>query len=101
MKTLTVVLAALTVGAAVALTGLITFVGLVVPHLLRLMIGPDHRRLLPGAALLGASLLVGADLVARTVVAPAEMPIGVLTALIGAPFFLWLLLRDRKWRVIH
>lgn len=96
-----VVLVSLAVGAAVAFTGLIGFVGLVVPHLLRLLLGPDHRRLLPGALLLGASLLVGADLVARTVVAPAELPIGVLTAIIGAPFFLWLLLRDRKWRVIH
>ncbi|MDT5262239.1 MAG: heme transport system permease protein [Acidobacteriota bacterium] len=101
VKRLIVVLVALTVGAAVAFTGLIGFVGLVVPHLLRLMLGPDHRRLLPGALLLGASLLVGADLIARTLVAPAELPIGVLTAIIGAPFFLWLLLRDRKWRVIH
>jgi iron complex transport system permease protein len=101
VKRFAVILAALTVGAAVAVTGLISFVGLVVPHLLRLVLGPDHRRLLPGAALLGASLLLAADLVARTAVAPAEMPIGVLTALIGAPFFLWLLLRDRKWRVIH
>jgi iron complex transport system permease protein len=101
VKRLIVVLVALTVGASVAFTGLIGFVGLVVPHLLRLLMGPDHRRLLPGALLLGASLLVGADLVARTLVAPAELPIGVLTAIIGAPFFLWLLLRDRKWRVIH
>jgi iron complex transport system permease protein len=96
-----VVLIALTVGAAVAVSGLIGFVGLVVPHLLRLMIGPDHRSLLPGSVLLGASLLLGADLVARTLVAPAELPIGILTAINGAPFFLWLLLRDRKWRVIH
>jgi iron complex transport system permease protein len=101
VKRTAVVMVALTVGAAVAFTGLISFVGLVVPHLLRLINGPDHRPLLPGAALLGASLLVGSDLVARTSVAPAEMPIGMLTALIGAPFFLWLLLRDRKWRVIH
>jgi iron complex transport system permease protein len=96
-----VVLVSLTVGTAVAFTGLIGFVGLVVPHLLRLLMGPDHRRILPGAVLLGAALLVGADLFARTVVAPAELPIGVLTAIIGAPLFLWLLLRDRKWRVIH
>jgi iron complex transport system permease protein len=101
VKRTTVVMVALSVGAAVAFTGLIAFVGLVVPHLLRLLNGPDHRPLLPGAALLGAALLVGADLFARTVVAPAELPIGVLTAIIGAPFFLWLLLRDRKWRVIH
>jgi iron complex transport system permease protein len=101
VKRTAVVLVALAVGAGVAFTGLIGFVGLVVPHLLRLANGPDHRPLLPGAALLGACLLVGADLVARTSVAPAEMPIGVLTSIIGAPFFLWLLLRDRKWRMIH
>lgn len=100
-KKLVIVLAALAVGASVAFAGLISFVGLVVPHLLRLMIGADHRALLPGSALLGAILLVAADLIARTAVAPAEMPIGVLTAITGAPFFLWLLLRDRKWRVVH
>jgi iron complex transport system permease protein len=69
--------------------------GLVVPHLLRLMLGPDHRTLLPGAALLGGSLLLLADLLARTVVTPAELPIGILTALIGGPFFLALLMRFR------
>lgn len=101
VKLLTVVLVALAVGASVAVTGLISFVGLVVPHLLRLLIGPDHRGLLIGSALLGASLLLGADLCARTLVSPAELPIGILTAITGAPFFLWLLLRDRKWRLIH
>jgi iron complex transport system permease protein len=101
VKRLAIVLVALAVGASVAVTGIISFVGLVVPHLLRLMIGPDHRRLLPGSALLGAILLVGADLIARTLVSPAELPIGILTAITGAPFFLWLLLRDRKWRIIH
>jgi iron complex transport system permease protein len=101
VKKTTIVLVALAVGASVAFTGLISFVGLVVPHLLRLVIGPDHRYLLPGSALLGAILLLTADLIARTLVAPAEMPIGVLTAITGAPFFLWLLLRDRKWRIVH
>ena len=101
VKKTTIVLVALAVGASVAFTGLISFVGLVVPHLLRLIIGPDHRYLLPGSALFGAILLLTADLTARTLVAPAEMPIGVLTAIVGAPFFLWLLLRDRKWRIIH
>lgn len=101
VKRLTIILVSLAVGAAVAVTELIGFVGLVTPHLLRLIIGADHRKLLPCAALLGASLLVGADLIARTVVAPAELPIGVLTSLVGVPFFLWLLLRERKWRVIH
>jgi iron complex transport system permease protein len=101
VKRIIMILVALTVGASVAVSGLIGFVGLVVPHLLRLMSGPDHRSLLPGSILLGASLLLGADLIARTLVAPAELPIGILTAITGAPFFLWLMLRDRKWRVIH
>ena len=101
VKKLTVLLVALSIGASVAFTGLITFVGLIVPHLLRLVIGPDHRQLLPASALLGACLLLTADFAARTFVAPAEMPIGVLTAITGAPFFLWLLLRDRQWRIIH
>jgi iron complex transport system permease protein len=70
-------------------------VGLVVPHLLRLLIGPSHRLLLPTAALLGAALLVIADTFARTLAAPAELPIGIATAVIGAPFFLYLLLRHR------
>jgi iron complex transport system permease protein len=82
------------VGAAVAMSGMIGFVGLLVPHLVRLALGPGHRALLPRAALGGAALLVLADLVARTIVAPQELPIGVLTALVGAPFFLWLLLRQ-------
>ena len=86
---------ALAVGAAVAISGIIGFVGLVVPHILRLVIGPDHRWLIPGSALLGAVLLLLADNLARTVVVPAELPIGVITSLIGGPFFLWLLLRRR------
>ncbi|MBX9750482.1 MAG: iron ABC transporter permease [Roseococcus sp.] len=90
-KRLAVTLAAVAVSAGVALAGLIGFVGLVVPHLVRLMVGADHRLLLPGAALLGASLMVLADLAARSLAAPAELPVGVVTALIGAPFFLWLL----------
>lgn len=82
-------------GVAVSVCGVVGFVGIVVPHLLRLVIGPGHRLLLPASALLGAILLVGADTVARTIVAPAEMPIGILTAAIGAPFFLAMLLRQR------
>ncbi len=85
----------LAVGAAVAISGIIGFVGLVVPHILRLLIGPDHRWLIPGSALLGAALLLLADNLARTVVVPAELPIGVITSLLGGPFFLWLLLRRR------
>lgn len=89
-------LVALGVGAGVAVSGMIGFVGLVVPHLIRLWLGPNHRTLLPASALLGAILLILADLLARTVVVPAELPIGIVTAVMGGPFFLWLLLRDRK-----
>lgn len=95
MKRLMVGLAALSVGAIVALTGAIGFVGLVVPHLVRLMMGADHRTLFPLSALLGGALVLLADLVARTIVVPAELPIGILTALFGGPFFIWLLLRQR------
>ena len=96
VKRRVIVLAALVVGAATAVSGIIGFIGLVVPHLLRLALGPDHRYLLPGSALLGASLLLGADLLARTLLAPAELPIGIVTALVGGPFFLWLLLRQGR-----
>jgi iron complex transport system permease protein len=91
-----IVLVAMVVGIAVALSGVIGFVGLVVPHLLRLSVGPDHRLLLPAGALFGASLLVMADIIARTLVAPAEIPIGIITALLGGPFFLWLLVRYQR-----
>lgn len=96
LKRVLIALTALAVGAAVAAAGTIGFVGLVVPHVVRLCIGPDHRFLLPGSALLGAALLVGADLLARIIAAPAELPIGMVTALLGAPFFLYLLLHQRK-----
>lgn len=95
-KRLIVLLVALSVGGAVSVTGTIGFVGLIVPHLLRLLVGPDHRLVLPGSALLGALLLLVADLLARTVAVPAELPIGILTAVLGGPFFLWLLLKQRN-----
>jgi len=95
IKSLLILLTAAGVGASVAFTGIILFVGLVVPHLVRTLIGPDHRWLLPGSALLGAALLVASDTLARTIVAPAELPIGILTAGFGAPFFLSMLLRQR------
>lgn len=95
VKRLVILLTAITVGATVALCGVIGFVGLVVPHLIRLTLGPDHRLLLPATMLLGATLLLLADLLARTVVLPAELPIGILTTCVGGPFFLWLLLRRR------
>jgi iron complex transport system permease protein len=86
---------ALGVGAAVAAAGLIGFVGLIVPHLVRLIAGPDHRVVLPASALAGATLLLFADVFARLVLTPAELPIGIVTAFIGAPFFLFLLVRGR------
>jgi iron complex transport system permease protein len=84
---------ALATSAAVSLAGPIGFVGIVVPHLVRLMAGVDHRIVLPASALFGASFLVACDLVARTVLAPVEVPVGVVTAMLGGPFFLWLLVR--------
>ncbi|MCQ4314002.1 iron ABC transporter permease [Pseudomonas stutzeri] len=87
---------AMGVGAAVAAAGMIGFVGLVVPHLMRLVVGPDHRLLLPASAIAGGSLLLLADVLARLMLAPAELPIGIVTALLGAPFFLYLLLRGRR-----
>ncbi len=88
--------AALATGAAVAVSGTIAFVGLVTPHILRLMLGPDHRVLIPMSALGGAVFVILADTVARTVVQPAEFPVGVLTAFVGAPFFIFLLINNRR-----
>jgi len=85
--------ASLATSAAVAIAGPIGFVGIVVPHLVRLLVGVDHRIVLPASALFGASFLVACDLVARTLLAPVEIPVGVVTAMIGGPFFLWLLVR--------
>ncbi|MEM1081371.1 MAG: iron ABC transporter permease [Pseudomonadota bacterium] len=95
MKMLAVLVVAMATGAAVAVSGGIGFVGIVVPHLLRISIGPDHRYLLLNAALLGAALLVLADTISRTIIAPAELPIGIITAIIGGPVFIWILLRNR------
>ena len=91
-----IVLTALGVGVSVALAGMVGFVGLVIPHVVRLLIGPDHRWLVPCSALAGAILLVVADSLARVVVLPAELPTGILTALLGAPFFIALLLQQRR-----
>jgi len=95
LKAAAIVMTALATGSAVALAGGIGFVGIVVPHLLRLALGPDHRALLPLAALGGGALLVLSDVLARSLTAPAELPIGILTALIGTPVFLQILLRRR------
>ncbi len=88
----------LMVAAAVSTSGIIGFVGLVVPHFIRLLIGPDHRRLLPASALLGAALLMVTDTLGRTIIAPRELPVGIITALLGAPLFIYLLRRRKKLR---
>jgi len=93
-KATLVVAATLATAAAVATAGVVGFVGLVVPHAVRLAVGPSHARLLPLSALWGATFLVLADLVARTLIAPVEVPVGVVTAIVGAPLFLWLLRRQ-------
>ncbi|MCW0000797.1 iron ABC transporter permease [Pararhizobium sp. YC-54] len=95
LKNIAIVSVAASTGASVAVSGGIGFVGIVVPHVLRMLIGPDHRYLLPASALLGGTLLIFADMIARTIVPPAELPIGIITAFAGAPFFLWILLRGR------
>ena len=96
VKYIVLFFSALMVGAGVSMTGVIGFVGLIVPHLIRLVFGADHRLVLPASFLLGALLLAVADLLARTIVSPAEMPIGILTAIIGCPFFIWLIRNIRK-----
>jgi iron complex transport system permease protein len=90
--------ASLLVAAAVSTSGIIGFVGLVVPHFVRLIAGPDHRFLIPASALLGGSLLIATDALARIVIAPSELPVGIITALIGAPMFVYLLKKRKKLR---
>jgi len=90
--------ASLLTAAAVAVAGLIGFVGLMVPHMVRIVLGPDHRRLLPASLLTGAIVLVLADLIARTIIAPIEIPVGIVTAVLGGPFFIWLLVRGERSR---
>lgn len=98
VRTWTIVLVALAVGAATAITGIVSFIGLVAPHMLRLLIGPGHRILLPGCAILGATLVVTADLISRVIAQPAELPLGVVTALLGGPYFIWLLMQSSTRR---
>jgi len=85
--------ASLATGAAVSLAGPVSFVGIVVPHMVRLLIGADHRLVMPAAALVGAAYLIACDVIARTIIAPLELPVGIVTAIIGGPVFLWLLFR--------
>lgn len=95
VRWITILLATLTTAAAVAFAGIIGFVGLVVPHIMRLVWGSDYRRLIPLSMLGGASMLLLTDVVARTVIAPQEIPVGIVTSLLGAPFFLWILRRSK------
>jgi len=95
-KLVLLMLGSLLTGAAVSVSGLVGFIGLVVPHVARLVFGPDHRLLLPTSALMGSLFLVLADLIARLLLAPAEIPVGIITAMIGAPFFIYLLRRSKR-----
>ncbi|MDG2733264.1 iron ABC transporter permease, partial [Vibrio parahaemolyticus] len=95
LKRQLILLSALGVGITVSISGAIGFIGLVIPHLGRMLAGPDHRTLLPISALMGALLLTAADMFARVAVAPAELPVGIVTALIGAPFFIYLLFQQK------
>ena len=96
VKRIIMVLATIAVGASVAVAGVIGFIGLIIPHILRMTFSSDHRLVIPGSALLGAALLSLADLLARTMVVPAELPIGILTALIGTPVFLYIIITERN-----
>jgi iron complex transport system permease protein len=98
LKTVVIVTSSLVAATAVSFSGIIGFVGLVVPHLARLLWGPDYRRLIPLATIFGGAVLLAADIVARTILSPRELPVGVVTAVLGAPFFLWLLRRAKNVR---
>ncbi len=101
IKKILLMAASLLVAAAVSTSGIIGFVGLIVPHFIRIVMGPGHKTLLPASALLGASLLIAADTLARTVIAPAELPVGIITAMVGAPIFVILLKKRRKLRYFN
>lgn len=96
IKRIVIVFATMAVGASVAVAGTIGFIGLIIPHILRMTFRADHRLVIPGSALLGAALLTLADLLARTIVLPAELPIGILTALTGTPVFLYIIITERN-----
>lgn len=96
MKRIIILLATMAVGASVAVAGIIGFIGLIIPHILRMTFTSDNRLVIPGSAILGAALLTAADLAARTIVAPAELPIGILTALIGTPVFMYIIVTERN-----
>jgi iron complex transport system permease protein len=96
LKKMIILFVSLSIGASVAFCGIIGFIGLVVPHIARLIAGSNHKFFIPLSAILGAFVLLWADSLSRTIVAPAELPIGIITAILGAPFFLWLLLKNRQ-----
>ena len=96
VKNIIMIVCAIGVGACVAMTGMIGFVGLVIPHIFRLLLGPEHKKLIIVSALGGAILLLLSDLVSRTIIAPVEIPIGIITSLIGGPFFIYLLLKEKN-----
>ena len=95
-KKIIIILASLITAAAVSVCGIIGFIGLIIPHMMRILVGPDHRILLPSSCLVGAIFLVWVDTLARTIIAPVELPVGIITALFGAPFFLYLLRKRKK-----
>ncbi len=96
LKKTIILLASTIVGISVAFCGMIGFIGLVTPHLIRLFIGPKHKYLIPGSALLGAIILIVSDIISKTIISPAQLPIGVVTSLIGAPFFIFLILKQKN-----
>ncbi|MBI45011.1 MAG: hypothetical protein CMG66_02455 [Candidatus Marinimicrobia bacterium] len=96
LKKKIILISSIVVGVSVSFCGMIGFIGLVTPHLIRLFIGPNHRYLIPGSAILGAILLVLSDLISKTIISPAQLPIGVVTSAIGAPFFVWLILSQKR-----
>jgi len=96
VKRIIIILATIAVGTSVSVAGTIGFIGLIIPHMLRMIFNADHRLVIPGSALMGAALLTAADLISRTIVAPAELPIGILTALIGTPVFLYIIITERN-----
>lgn len=98
LKFMVIAASAFAVGAAIAVSGLIGFIGLLIPHLARLLVGADQRKVFPCSALMGALLLIGADTLSRLVLFPAELPVGILTSLVGGPFFLWLLIKQNQGR---
>jgi iron complex transport system permease protein len=95
LKRKLILLTAAGVGITVGLAGMIGFIGLIVPHLARMIVGPNHRQLLPVAVILGALLLLISDMISRTIIAPLDLPVGIVTGILGAPFFLWLLIKQR------